>query len=1461
VVRPLHWAAHLDPARLAVSTLRTPDMRSLVKAKSSTRLSSIVVLILTLSRPATPPVQAGQPPLDRSASRLSSEEPDEAATSPSGGVMFIENVGQFGDGARFQVRGGSGTIWLAEDAVWLTVLEKPPSTGPLSPAFGEEDVSLPFHAGREDGDEGTPRKGVNLKLSFVRANLHPILEPFDRLDTHVSYFMGDDPAGWRADVPVWGGVRYRDLYPAIDLEITGENGHVVQRLVASEGAELGAVQLRVEGAEEMTLDGDLLLLTTAVGEYTLPLLQVSGADRAELTAPTVGGDEVGSPFGETQPETEAATPQSGTLDLLYATFLGGSNDEHGYGIGIDASGAAYATGVTYSSDFPDTAGAFDTTFKGYCDAFVAKLNAAGSALAYATFLGGSGVDVGSGIAVDASGAAFVVGSTASSDFPATAGAYDTSWNGGWDVFAVKLNATGSDLAYGTLLGEGQADAGYGIAVDQSGAAYLTGRTDSPGFPTTVGAFQMSLNASGYPDAFIVKLNAAGSTLSYSTFLGGWYDDLGYGIVVDASGAAYVTGYTNSFDFPTTGWAFDPSFNGGYFGQSKDAFAVKLNAAGSELAYGTFLGGTEGDEGYAIATSATGSAYVTGLTYSSDFPTTAGAFDTSFNGGWHDAFVVRLNTAGSTLEYATLLGGSDLDEGCGIAIDASGAAYVTGYTFSSDFPTLAWAFDTSFNGGTVDAFVVKLNAAGSTLAYASFLGGSNSDGGYGIAIDSSGAAYATGQTSSSDFPTNAGAFDTSLNGGNDAFVVKLAVGPPSATGPVLVEDENGDPIDGAQVFTNGALAGTTDADGTLIIPDLAIGDRLVARFRVTEVPSRKDHHSQDSSQNWAYRVYITSLDVPQSGDPTPWTVPDPSMTQTLTIKKSNTLIGFNVVGSVEWDANSSYLDELQQGFQSASNYLYDATDGQMLLERVTIYDDNQNMGDADYQIRASNQEWPRANVGGILSTENLHVFLGRYFDGQSANQGTWTGSNGYRTQIHEFGHYGLGLYDSYFYYDSSGVRHDSHCTSAEIRTNHTPEINATLMDYQYNASEFSMQDVSGLWSAQCEDTDQWKKNGQSDWGTILGHYEDTSSPARWEMKTPADYGGVVVGPGLQPVNGWSTVDVGNDASTGVCEPPPSYRVEHLWGAPAKGASVMLRKGDMAIAQGKTDDNGEITVLGASSGDRVVVELWGIDLRINSILVDCGTLGHSQDAIIQPTVIVLQPAPFTLGISTAPGAAANQVNVIVKTSTELSGAPAAYLTQNGADSAVLVPLSYDAGLQAYTGMAALDTNMAASGTIIAKAADTSSEVVEVASQFTLEHVVTGQDITVWSSDGQAVLYLPAGSISADGRVNIAAAQLTSTLPESLILISGPYTIQGDEGLDLVNTASLTMFYLNLGGSLSHVNVGSAQIHRWDGQTWQSLPSTSSEDVQMVSAAIRTLGTYVLLAEKQEKLFLPLVIRSSP
>jgi hypothetical protein len=742
--------------------------------------------------------------------------------------LFIANVGQLDASVRFQVRGQRSTLLLADDGLWLTVVD--PQSLATRPQHQKSLESQSTMAGeRLQGMARPALRGVNLKLSFVGANTRPQIEPFERSDTHFSFFHGDQ-AGWRADAPAWGGVRYRDLYPGIDLELSSQRGQLEQRLRARPGADLGAVRLRVEGAQSQTIDGDYLHLQTAAGDVSLPLLQLdSDASTAPaISAPIIQGTEVYAPFVQAAQKARAPTPQS-ALGIGYSTLFGGMFDDTVADLAVGGDGATYIIGSTFSPNFPTTPGAFDTgcgtdtpkkcDYDGsfyYDDTFVAKLNPAGTSLVYATFLGGQNTDYGSSIAIDTSGAAYVTGETFSPDFPTTQNAFDRTCaadgdcsydsDSGYfaDGFVAKLNPTGTNLEYATFLGDLNYDWGNAIAVDSAGAAYITGVTHSPKFPTTSGAFDRVCGTDGTctldttantvrPDAFITKLNPAGSDLVYSTFLGGSLDDHGYDVAVDQSGNAYITGNTISDDLPTTAGAFDQGcgsdgtcdFDGDHT-VYYDAFVAKINAAGKALAYSTYLGGLGGDGGFALTLDLAGAAYLTGYTFSSiDFPTSPGAFDRSFN-GFKDGFVAKLNPAGAALSYATLLGGSESDDGRAIAVDGAGNAYIAGITFSGNFPTSLDALDATFNGDD-DAFVTKLDPAGAQLSYSTYLGGASTDEAYGIGLTGNDIVYVAGLTSSANFPVTTGAAYTQgtcgSDGGSDhacydAFVAKLApvIGP-------------------------------------------------------------------------------------------------------------------------------------------------------------------------------------------------------------------------------------------------------------------------------------------------------------------------------------------------------------------------------------------------------------------------------------------------------------------------------------------------------------------------------------------------------------------------------------------------------------------------------------------------------------------------------------------------------------
>lgn len=321
-----------------------------------------------------------------------------------------------------------------------------------------------------------------------------------------------------------------------------------------------------------------------------------------------------------------------------------------------------------------------------------------------------------------------------------------------------------ELVYSTSIGGSERDESFGIAVDSGGNVYITGFTKSSNFPATSGAYDTTQNGWN-ADVFVSKLNPSGSSLLYATYLGGNILDRGNDIAVDTDGSVYITGFTNSNDFPATPWAFDASHNGDY-----DVFVSKLNSSGNDLVYSTFLGDTLIDYGNGIAVDNSGNVYITGYTFLKKFPTTTGAFDEYHNGNY-DVFVSKLNHDGSALIYSTFLGGSGRDEGNSIAVDAEGNAYITGFTNSDSFPTTTVAFNDSINGN-LDVFVSKLNSTGESLVYSTFIGGKYADYGSDIVVDYDGNAYITGYTLSNNFPMSSGAFNGSYTGLYDVFVSML-----------------------------------------------------------------------------------------------------------------------------------------------------------------------------------------------------------------------------------------------------------------------------------------------------------------------------------------------------------------------------------------------------------------------------------------------------------------------------------------------------------------------------------------------------------------------------------------------------------------------------------------------------------------------------------------------------------------
>ena len=713
-------------------------------------------------------------------------------------LAFEANQGQTDRRVQFLSRGNGYSLFLTSTEAVLTLR-------PRAETSHASSKPRP-HAGT------TSSRAAVLRMQLLGSNSNAVATGLEELPGRSNYFVGGDSKQWRTNVPNYGKVRFTGVYPGIDLLYYGNRRQLEYDFIVAPGADPAAITLGFQGQHGVRIDANgELAIETGVGEirWHKPVLyqDVGGVrQRVQGKYARRPGDAIGFDVAA----YDRRHPLIIDPELVYSTYLGGTGSDFGTGIAVDAAGNAYVTGFTSSTDFPVTAGTIQTTRAGNpavswsTDAFVAKLNATGDALVYATYLGATpgfscngSVDTvtssvsAAAIAVDSSGDAYVTG-TSHGIFPTTAGALQVDFCSASAAFVAKLNAAGDALVYSTLLSghdeascpDCAANDGQGIAIDSSGNAYVTGRTTAINFPT-VNAFQAGLLAGTTQAIFVAKLNAGGSGLLYSTYMGGGLNDYGYGIAVDSSANAYVTGTTQSTLFPTSAGAVQSTLAGFI-----DAFVTKINTNGAGLAslvYSTYLGGTQFDWGEGIAIDSSGNAYVTGGTESSNFPTTAGAFQATSK-SLVSAFVAKLNPTGSALAYSTYLGGSTGDQGDGIAVDASGHAYVTGYTRSTDFPTVDPIQATI--GGGLDLFVAELTASGSALQYSTYLGGNGQDwsAGYGanLALDAHNNVYITGQTSSTNFPTTVGAFQSAVAGGGDAFVAKIGVPATGALPPTIAK---------------------------------------------------------------------------------------------------------------------------------------------------------------------------------------------------------------------------------------------------------------------------------------------------------------------------------------------------------------------------------------------------------------------------------------------------------------------------------------------------------------------------------------------------------------------------------------------------------------------------------------------------------------------------------------------------
>ena len=639
---------------------------------------------------------------------------------------------------------------LLSALVATTVFAAAPAVSPDQPAVAADLAKLPLafesNRGQAPADADFLARGAGYTILLRATGADLVLRARDRaevihlnllngsethaapsapLATKVNYLRGNDPKRWVTNLPTYEQVRFAGVYPATNLVYYGNQGKLEYDFNVAPGGDPGRIGFDVSGVDHVRLlaNGDLSLEAKggSVVWHKPVAYQLADGKRVPVAAHyRVAGKRVSFRVGPYDRDRVLVIDPA----LAYSTFFGGSADDTAMAVAVDTAGSAYVAGMTKSTNMPTTPGAFDTTCgsDGNCnnfdgalaDGFVFKLDSTGTRLVYATYVGGNDFDEITSIAVDKNGNAYLGGETFSNDFFAD-----------------------------FHLGAGQASRSYGVA-------------------------------------FVLELRADGAGPIYGTTIGGANGSNGQavtGIKVDGSGNAYITGITDASDFPTTAGAFQTTYGGAPSGTGGDAFVGELKSDGSALVWSSYLGGNMRDSAEDLALDSTGNVYVTGWTSSANFPVTAGAFQATLPSnppsGFDptSAFVTKVSAGGASLAYSTYLGGTKfVDEAYGIAV-ANGNAYVTGTAQSSNFPTTTGAIKRTLQGLS-DSFVTKLNTTGTALVYSTLLGGTSDERGSGIAVNSSGIAYATGVTYSSDFPVNSNGFQQVYGGNEDVYVTQL-----------------------------------------------------------------------------------------------------------------------------------------------------------------------------------------------------------------------------------------------------------------------------------------------------------------------------------------------------------------------------------------------------------------------------------------------------------------------------------------------------------------------------------------------------------------------------------------------------------------------------------------------------------------------------------------------------------------
>ncbi|MGC3961273.1 MAG: SBBP repeat-containing protein [Verrucomicrobiota bacterium] len=670
-------------------------------------------------------------------------------------LVFESNQGQYPATAKFVARGAAYYLTVAPTELRVTLQRSVPMT-----ELPTAQLSDPTSAAREVRMEYRA-----LGIELIGANPTAAMTGDGISATRVNYFLGNDPAGWRANVPAYQRLRIADVYPGINLLHYGNQQELEYDFEVAPGVDPGQIAMRFVGADQLRVDaasGDLIL---KLGEHELrqpkPVIYqtVHGQRRIiagsyVLTMPTTVRFSVG--------DYDSRLPLVIDPVVSYSKLFGGPANDTFWATAVDSNGNVYLAGETLTPGFA-TLGAFQTnlagTYQGHGDVVIAKLNNQLTQTNYITYLGGRYAEAAIGLAVDGAGNAYVTGYTDSPDFPTrfavqanVAGPTSPFPVPNNDLFVAKVDASGSNLVFSTFYGGSGSEVGAGIALDAANNIYVVGQTTSTNFPVWNTA---NPALSGTADGFALKLDATGSNVVYAMYLGGSASEFARDIAVSPGGMPLVTGYTGSTNFPVSTNALQR-----YLNQSTnitsldDSFFAELSPLEGVVNYATYLGGTNIDHALRMTVDSNGGVYLVGWTQSGDYPRTSTNFYSLVisNATYPDAFVTKLNPGYTNIGYSLSFGGNGRDSAWDVAVDAQGRASLIGETASTDFSTNALTGTLrGTNSGGIDAFIGQLNATGTAFTYYAYMGGLSEDIGYGAAVDSVGNVYFVGRTTSSNFP--------------------------------------------------------------------------------------------------------------------------------------------------------------------------------------------------------------------------------------------------------------------------------------------------------------------------------------------------------------------------------------------------------------------------------------------------------------------------------------------------------------------------------------------------------------------------------------------------------------------------------------------------------------------------------------------------------------------------------------